>query len=666
MNRADTLSPRFILPALVGLIVALVLVGCENPKKRALSELSKRGIEPTGQALLEAVIAKDSLRVGWLLDAEVGTEPCDITGRTPLRIASENGDSAAITMLLGRHANVNALAADHSSLLAVAIARDDTALALNLIKRGIATDGSMPNGEKILPWATQAGQLTSVRAMIEAGADPRLKNRAGDPLLHIAMASGKRDMVDSILKLGGDSAATNHAGETTIQLALRQNWPDLIPQLIAAGADPNSRDAKGISLLGNAVLALDKSQIKLLLENHADPFFPISVRGKDTPVERAIESGNAELFSVFLNHGCRPLDRQWDRWLWRALACRNREMMHAMLRLGAHITTRNRERLLMVEAATQSAQGSLVKLLLDYSQPAGDSLAIAVKRGDRGMVQLLLACGVNVNQTHFPSSETPLSLAILGRQDLIAVTLLEQDADIDLILPEGQPALHLAIARGCHNSVQALLNRGADANELFKTPVSPEFLKQVRPGIGRWVLKNDARVTPLMIAVDSGLIPSVRHLLAAGARTEIWTRTTRLWPLNFASARSDVKMMRLILGKDPQREERQLVIRLSEQKARLLDAAGNELFITKISSGRKGFATPTGNYVITNKNRDWTSTIYHASMPYFQRLNCSDFGLHQGNLPGYPASHGCIRLPAKSAAKLYSLTQAGDRVTISP
>jgi lipoprotein-anchoring transpeptidase ErfK/SrfK len=125
-------------------------------------------------------------------------------------------------------------------------------------------------------------------------------------------------------------------------------------------------------------------------------------------------------------------------------------------------------------------------------------------------------------------------------------------------------------------------------------------------------------------------------------------------------------MMRFFLGREPDREERVIEIRLSEQKARMYDAAGNEIFVTKVSTGRKGYATPTGEYVITNKYRNWTSTLYDASMPYFQRFSCGDFGLHQGNVPGYPASHGCIRVPAGTAAKLFSMTQTGDRVVILP
>jgi lipoprotein-anchoring transpeptidase ErfK/SrfK len=125
-------------------------------------------------------------------------------------------------------------------------------------------------------------------------------------------------------------------------------------------------------------------------------------------------------------------------------------------------------------------------------------------------------------------------------------------------------------------------------------------------------------------------------------------------------------MMRVILGQDAETEQRHIVVSLSEQRARVFDQSGNEIFSTKVSTGRRGYATRTGEFVITNKHRSWTSTIYHSSMPYFQRLSCSDFGLHQGVVPGYPASHGCIRVPAGNAAKLFSLTETGDRVRIEP
>ena len=48
---------------------------------------------------------------------------------------------------------------------------------------------------------------------------------------------------------------------------------------------------------------------------------------------------------------------------------------------------------------------------------------------------------------------------------------------------------------------------------------------------------------------------------------------------------------------------------------------------------------------ISDKHRHHNSTIYGSSMPYFMRLSCAAFGLHQGYVPSYPASHGCIRVP---------------------
>jgi lipoprotein-anchoring transpeptidase ErfK/SrfK len=83
-----------------------------------------------------------------------------------------------------------------------------------------------------------------------------------------------------------------------------------------------------------------------------------------------------------------------------------------------------------------------------------------------------------------------------------------------------------------------------------------------------------------------------------------------------------------------------------------------------ISSGKKKFRTPTGEYVVTNKHRHWKSTLYGASMPFYLRLSCRDFGLHAGHLPGYPASHGCIRMRNKDAADFFKQVPVGAKVVI--
>lgn len=107
-----------------------------------------------------------------------------------------------------------------------------------------------------------------------------------------------------------------------------------------------------------------------------------------------------------------------------------------------------------------------------------------------------------------------------------------------------------------------------------------------------------------------------------------------------------------------------LVVSLQKQKVRAFDADG-EVTSSRVSSGRAGFATPTGVFSILQKNVDHTSNIYAADMPYMQRLTWSGIALHAGVVPGFRASHGCIRLPHQFSRKLFGITNIGTRVVVT-
>lgn len=86
---------------------------------------------------------------------------------------------------------------------------------------------------------------------------------------------------------------------------------------------------------------------------------------------------------------------------------------------------------------------------------------------------------------------------------------------------------------------------------------------------------------------------------------------------------------------------------------------------SRVSTGRRGHSTPAGVFPILQKKVRHRSTIYSgAPMPYMQRLTWDGIALHAGHVPGYPASHGCIRLPAKFAKSLYGLTRASSTVVL--
>ena len=87
---------------------------------------------------------------------------------------------------------------------------------------------------------------------------------------------------------------------------------------------------------------------------------------------------------------------------------------------------------------------------------------------------------------------------------------------------------------------------------------------------------------------------------------------------------------------------------------------------SSISSGKPGHRTPTGVFTVLQKNVEHRSTIYKgASMPYMERLTWAGVAIHAGNLPGYPAAHGCVRLPFDFARQLYTVTSNGTTVIVT-
>ena len=84
-----------------------------------------------------------------------------------------------------------------------------------------------------------------------------------------------------------------------------------------------------------------------------------------------------------------------------------------------------------------------------------------------------------------------------------------------------------------------------------------------------------------------------------------------------------------------------------------------------ISSARRGMVTPLGNWTVLEKHRFYRSKKYdNAPMPFMQRIDGYGIAFHGGTNPGYPASHGCVRLPMKFAEKLFGLTRVGSKVVI--
>ena len=108
------------------------------------------------------------------------------------------------------------------------------------------------------------------------------------------------------------------------------------------------------------------------------------------------------------------------------------------------------------------------------------------------------------------------------------------------------------------------------------------------------------------------------------------------------------------------------IVSIKSQQVTFYDDDGRMLS-APVSTGTKGRETPAGVFAVIEKDLDHHSTLYDdASMPHMQRLTWNGIALHGGPLPGYAASHGCVRMPFDFAENLFDKTQIGMRVIISP
>ncbi len=290
-------------------------------------------------------------------------------------------------------------------------------------------------------------------------------------------------------------------------------------------------------------------------------------------------------------------------------------------------------------------------------------LHYAVLNDDAEWISSLIGKGADANEAT-PGGDTALCAAIRNMAAGSVRALLHGGADALQPGAERQPPMALASLRRGTDILRALAVAGADPNTRFVSPVSKEVLARVMIKDLKHSLENDRGVTPLMACAARGDVEGTTELLRLGAKTNAFTTRDKRYPINFAATQGYLFVMRIILGRQPESEPQVLVtIDLSKQRA-WVTKEGQVIDSCSVSTGREGYSTPAGRYVITDKHRSWTSTLYHVAMPFFMRLNCSAIGLHSGYVTGRPASHGCIRLPYEKAKKFFGLVGVGDEVEI--
>src|SRR5215831_18341382 len=168
-----------------------------------------------------------------------------------------------------------------------------------------------------------------------------------------------------------------------------------------------------------------------------------------------------------------------------------------------------------------------------------------------------------------------------------------------------------------------------------------------RQRMGRRGMRGYAWLRPACLAIAglAALVAPLDHAAARGARGE--------------------RTVEAVETRKPG-EPIMAIVSLQNQRITVYDARG-WILRAPVSSGQKGRETPAGIFSVIQKEEEHYSNLYDdAFMPHMQRITWSGIALHGGPLPGYPASHGCVRMPYEFAARLFDETRLGLRVIVAP
>ena len=546
-----------------------------------------------------------------------------------LATSSGQGDASVVRILGEAGVRAPVPAAGEPSALQLAVSKNHWAVLPVLIPLCDAAvlNHAGPGGKTALETVLAAGQFDLAETMLDAGALPVPAGGGTDALMQSA-ATGKPALTDRLLELlpKGDPALT-----AALLRAAASGDAARAALTLSRGADANAR-------------------------RHADqdPVLDVAARGGHEPV--VVE---------LLKHGA------------KAAECPD-ALRHAIQR-GDDGTVR---RLLEAGAPAESTDGdpehtplrlALAKGRLDYVEAMlrhgtkpESCLAAALAAGEGELLTMLEKHGVTMDKP-LPDGNPPLHHAVISGKVSLIPKLLQMGAPLDAPGALGQSAFLLAAVLRKDDALRTLAAAGANPNQAFFEPVSPEMLPLLESDHFVGWLKRDDGLTALMLAAARGDAPAVKLLLSLGAKRGAQTKSWKRYPIQFACDTSHLKAAQILLGRNPDEEKskRRVVISLSKQRASLFK--DDQLVRTaRVSTGKKSTPTPSGSFLITDKQASWVSSIYEVPMPFFMRLSCKDFGMHQGVVPGYPASHGCIRMPKGDVQAFFRTLAIGDPVTIEP
>lgn len=414
---------------------------------------------------------------------------------------------------------------DGSPLITAAATGNDSFVKTLVNKLGADKNYEDAVGDTPLIHAAHNGRLPVVQTLLEAGVDLDIgAGMSGGAAVNAAASWGHGDILGALLKAGADKDARDEKGGTPLFDAAYHGRLPIVKTLVAARADVNTVDKEGYTALLFASQQGHEEVVDVLLDAGAEK--NVLNDNGDTPLSSAADNGHLPVVKNLLaaRADVKLTDKDGYTALHGAANQGHDGIVRVLLRAEADVNTMTKRGTTALTLAAGKGHAPVVETLLAAGADTSlggkpersvsdcleeTPLMSAAGYGRLPVVHILIANGADVNTSSPTKGYTALAAAAKNEEWAVVETLVNADADVNIIPKDGFSALVCATGAGHVPTMKILLKAGADVNVLPK--------KKTRELL--------VDTTPLMIAAREGNIPAMDILLAAGA--DVNTRTSR-------------------------------------------------------------------------------------------------------------------------------------------